>query len=191
MPFAKKVDWEAEHKNVYNLSLQGLTLQEIGNKYQVSRQRVMQVLKKYYPFLTANLRGNQLVNAKKRQELLKEKFDKRGRTNWMFVDDLARRMSDSFRRKRQNAKSTKWGWDLTFNDIEWITVCPILGIDIDWFADSHAPNSPSYDRTNPKLGYIKGNVRLMSLRANRIKNDGTADEHIKIAEYMKQYAHLF
>jgi hypothetical protein len=35
------------------------------------------------------------------------------------------------------------------------------------------------------LGYVHGNVRVISNRANRLKSDGTKEEHLKIAEYMK------
>jgi hypothetical protein len=35
------------------------------------------------------------------------------------------------------------------------------------------------------MGYIKGNVAVISNRANRIKNDGNADEHERIANYIK------
>ena len=179
--------WETEHKNVYNLSLQGLTMVEIGKKYNVTRERIRQVLQKYYPWLTADMRGAQLLSQQKRAKVVEDRFNKHGRENYLFVDDLTRRMSDSFRRKRQNAKESKWGWELTIHDIEWATVCPVLGIELDWFAEAKADNSPSYDRVDSTKGYIPGNVRIISFRANRIKNDGTIDEHKKIIEYMENH----
>jgi hypothetical protein len=63
-------------------------------------------------------------------------------------------------------------------------VCPVFGLELDWFAEARKENSPSFDRVDPKLGYIKGNVQIISARANRIKNDGTAEEHRLIAAYM-------
>ena len=56
-------------------------------------------------------------------------------------------------------------------------VCPVLGIIIKANTVS-APidSSPSLDRINPKLGYIKGNVRIICNRANRIKSDATLQE---------------
>jgi len=55
--------------------------------------------------------------------------------------------------------------------------CPVLWIKIEaskiaWPIDS----SPSLDRINPLKWYIKGNVRIISNRANRIKSDSTIDE---------------
>jgi hypothetical protein len=40
------------------------------------------------------------------------------------------------------------------------------------------------DRIIPEEGYVAGNVNVVSYRANRIKNDGTAEEHLKIADWM-------
>ena len=61
------------------------------------------------------------------------------------------------------------------------THCPLLGHP---FSES-GENSPSFDRINPKLGYVKGNVWIVGLRANVIKNDGTAEEHEMIARAMR------
>jgi hypothetical protein len=44
--------------------------------------------------------------------------------------------------------------------------------------------SPSLDKINPELGYVPGNVAIISYRANRIKNNGTAEEHRLIADWM-------
>lgn len=38
------------------------------------------------------------------------------------------------------------------------------------------PNSPSLDRIKPKLGYVLGNVRWISFRANMIKSNATLRE---------------
>lgn len=37
-------------------------------------------------------------------------------------------------------------------------------------------NSPSLDKINPIKGYVKGNVRVISQRANWLKNDATYEE---------------
>jgi hypothetical protein len=39
-----------------------------------------------------------------------------------------------------------------------------------------APSSPSIDRIRPELGYVPGNVRVISMRANQIKSNASADE---------------
>jgi len=59
-------------------------------------------------------------------------------------------------------------------------------MELDWFTDKVKENSPSLDRIDSKKGYVPGNVMIMSWRANRIKNDGTAAEHKKIAEFLEK-----
>ena len=50
-------------------------------------------------------------------------------------------------------------------------------------------NSPSIDRIIPELGYTKGNIQIISHRANNtIKNNGTIEEHEKIIKYIKNYS---
>lgn len=44
--------------------------------------------------------------------------------------------------------------------------------------------SPSLDRVNIDKGYIKGNIAVISNRANRIKSDATIEEIKALYEYM-------
>jgi hypothetical protein len=37
----------------------------------------------------------------------------------------------------------------------------------------------------PSLGYVPGNIRVISMRANRIKTDATADELRAVLRYME------
>lgn len=46
--------------------------------------------------------------------------------------------------------------------------------------------SPSIDRIIPKLGYTKGNIKIISNKANTIKQDvENPEDIIKVAEYLK------
>lgn len=47
-------------------------------------------------------------------------------------------------------------------------------------------NSPSLDKIQPVLGYIKGNVQVISNRANMIKSNASARELRMIAEYLEE-----
>ncbi len=73
-------------------------------------------------------------------------------------------------------------FDLTKDDIVIPKTCPVLGIELrqllieDEPQKGYHPNAPSLDRIIPELGYVKGNVRVISARANLLKNDATISE---------------
>jgi hypothetical protein len=48
--------------------------------------------------------------------------------------------------------------------------CPVLGIPI-VLGERRSDNSPSLDRLVPEKGYVPGNVRVISDKANRLKGD--------------------
>lgn len=61
-----------------------------------------------------------------------------------------------------------------------LLVCPVLGIKLNWEADKLEDNSPTLDKIVPELGYVKGNIAVISNRANRIKTNATADDIGKV-----------
>ena len=50
--------------------------------------------------------------------------------------------------------------------------------------NSRHEGSPTLDKVSPEKGYTLDNIGVISYKANRIKNDGTAEEHLKIADWM-------
>lgn len=88
---------------------------------------------------------------------------------------------------KQRAKRKNIEFSITAEDINIPNVCPVLGIDIRSNSKLN-DNSPSIDRINNSLGYIPGNVMVISWRANRLKSDGSTLELEKILSYM--YKHL-
>ena len=47
-----------------------------------------------------------------------------------------------------------------------------------------SPASPSLDQIVPGLGYVKGNVQVISHRANTLKSDGTLEEFKKLVIFL-------
>lgn len=67
-------------------------------------------------------------------------------------------------------------------------LCPALGIPI-IFGGRLTRNSPSVDRIIPTLGYIKGNIAVISHRANAMKQDASSPEELRrVADYMERFA---
>jgi hypothetical protein len=88
-------------------------------------------------------------------------------------------------------RSQKSGLEFTISidDVVIPEVCPVLGIPIKVGEGCHSDNSPSLDRIDNTKGYVKGNVCVISYKANAIKNTGSADEHRKVAEYIERMTH--
>lgn len=78
-------------------------------------------------------------------------------------------------------------FDLIPEDIEVTLVCPVLGFKLEYGGGKNNDKGPSLDRFIPSLGYTKGNVRIISNRANTLKRDGTVSEMRKILKYMESF----
>ena len=95
-----------------------------------------------------------------------------------------------FRSARCRAKRLGIPFDLTLTDMPGIPErCPILGIELKIGASKGMTrNSPSLDRIRLELGYVKGTVRVISRRANLLKNDATIEELEAVLGDMKGVA---
>lgn len=85
------------------------------------------------------------------------------------------------------AKRKNIAFNIEITDIIIPVVCPVFGINIIRDSIGNGDNSPALDRIDNTKGYIKGNICVISFKANRLKNNGTLDELAKIVEYMKKY----
>lgn len=83
---------------------------------------------------------------------------------------------------KQRAKKNNLPFNLSIEDIIIPEKCPLLGIDLILDNDRTQPDSPSLDRLIPDLGYVKGNVLVVSHRANTIKNNATPDELLLLTD---------
>jgi hypothetical protein len=89
-------------------------------------------------------------------------------------------------RARRRAKIENLPFDLTVDDVSIPEQCPILAIPVFPSQGRLGPNSPSLDRRVPSKGYIKGNVQVISMRANLMKNDASEHELIAFAGWVAE-----
>lgn len=115
-----------------------------------------------------------------------------------------RRKQDSEFRERINSKKRKSYWDnrrdalysaikssskrrgiffdISKEDIVIPEYCPILNVKLD--QDRY---SPSLDRFDNSKGYVKGNIWVISKKANTMKNDGSIKELVEFCKNLPQY----
>lgn len=87
-----------------------------------------------------------------------------------------------FLRVRRRCREENIEFTLNLEDIKIPSHCPVLGIEL-----SHSLSKdhlPTVDRINPKGTYEVGNIVVMSMKANRIKNDATLEEIEKLLHFL-------
>lgn len=88
---------------------------------------------------------------------------------------------------RLRARKAGLDFTITIDDLVIGARCPVLNIPLKVSSGrAPAPGSPSLDRLDPRRGYTPDNVRVISHRANQVKNNGTAQEHTLIAAWMRK-----
>jgi len=91
-------------------------------------------------------------------------------------------------RLKASAKKRNIDFDLSITDIyaiDYPITCPILNIPLGWYRGSARDNSYSFDRIDSSLGYTFDNIQVISLKANRAKNNLSEDEIKKFCSFYK------
>ena len=86
---------------------------------------------------------------------------------------------------RRGAKYNAWEFTITEDDLDWPTHCPVLPwIELHYPGHyRHDPAGASLDRIDHEKGYVPGNVRVISLRANLLRKDMTYQELRALADF--------
>lgn len=90
-----------------------------------------------------------------------------------------------FKNAQSRSKKSEIEFSITEEDIVLPEYCPILKIKLQENNFSAKPNSYSIDRIDNSKGYIKGNIQIISHRANQIKNDATIEELKLLFTYLE------
>ncbi len=79
---------------------------------------------------------------------------------------------------KKRAKDKQLDFDIEVSDIIIPQFCPLLNIPIIHKVGKgrRCENSPSLDRLDNSLGYVKGNILVVSWRANFLKSDSQFQE---------------
>ncbi len=91
---------------------------------------------------------------------------------------IERRLFESV---RQRAKSNNIPFNIEESDIIIPEFCPVFNTPF----DKSVYYRPSVDRIVPELGYIKGNIAVISYRANWLKNNSTPEELEALLKWVK------
>lgn len=90
--------------------------------------------------------------------------------------------------ERARRRATKHGieFDLDEAFVAAITplFCPVFDTPLTLAAGVAGPNSPSLDRKDPSKGYVRGNVQVISNKANMMKQNATEDELKQFAKWV-------
>ena len=156
--------WVNEVDNIKKMIDDSVSLESIGDKYGVSRQRIYQILRKY---------GIQ-TPVRERKSFLRGKGPK-----VFWLDRILRIKKIS---KPDRVK--------LLQSMEIPDLCPIFNIPLNYDGVekqgwTRTDNSPSLDRIDSNKGYATDNIHIISWRANRIKNDSTVEELRMLANYME------
>lgn len=121
----------------------------------------------------------------------KRQVELRSTRRHVFNDALkASRRADPVRFMLYDAKQRATRQGVPFNiqteDIVFPSHCPVLGIPLIVSDKVITDNSPTLDKFIPELGYVKGNVSVISFKANTMKQKATSDEVYKLYLWMKQ-----
>lgn len=96
-----------------------------------------------------------------------------------------------YNRLKASAKKRNIPFKLTLSDLHelgWPISCPILGIPLKFNRGQAQDDSYSIDRIDSKLGYTIDNITVISLRANKLKNNATLEEMTKLQSFYDQNA---
>jgi hypothetical protein len=146
---------------------------EYGKQYRAANAEKLRAQKKQHR------RANAEKIRKRKQELHAANVDKDPKGTWL---------RKTFGRAKARAKKRGLPYDGKCPDLELPDVCPVLGIALVYpnaLKNKRSPNSPSLDRLDNPVGYVALNLRVISFRANALKNDATVNELEAVIQYMK------
>ena len=103
-------------------------------------------------------------------------------------------LKEMLRHAKNRADKSNIPFNITLDDLIIPEKCPILETPLNWRESirwEHPENVPSLDKIIPEKGYVKGNVCIISMMANTMKQNASFEQlHMfckNIPNYLKKY----
>jgi hypothetical protein len=91
-----------------------------------------------------------------------------------------------FHAAKSRAKKYNIPFNITREDVIIPTHCPVFGFPLEHGDKGFHENSPSIDQIIPEKGYTKGNIVVVSFKANRMKQNATVVELEQLAAFYRK-----
>lgn len=128
----------------------------------------------------AKLRDRRKTDPVYREELntkSRERYHNSKLKNWPSI---------LYRSAKQRAKKLDLPFTITIDDVIIPEICPVFETPLIFSSGKLSRNSASIDRIDPKMGYVPGNVQVLSYMANTMKSNATKTELQKFAKWITE-----
>ncbi len=126
------------------------------------------------------------VTTADRRDIYCKPCKKQAQAAWYSKNRRKIKLQSMLHRAAKRAKRKRLQFELVLDDLNPIPlICPVLGITLNWDRGGKpAGDSPSLDRVDNSKGYVRGNIAIISNRANMIKCDACEEEIRKVADWL-------
>ena len=141
------------------------------NSYEKNKEKRKEHGKDYYSNNKERIKARQRKYYKQNQKEIK-----------IYQKKLRREYPENaiFKHAKGRARRRNILFTITKEDIFIPALCPLLGIPLFIGDEKLCNNSPTLDRIKNNNGYVKGNIQVISYKANRMKSDATFEEFKKM-----------
>ncbi len=153
------------------------------NYYQKNKEKIKAQAKLYYhkqkELNPEKVREHSRVEMRKLRQKNPEKYKY---AHIRYKQQFPERYLYSLAKSRAKLKKSEFTIELS--DIFIPEFCPLLGLKLEMNSNNKWAH-PSLDRIDNSKGYIKGNIMVISFRANFLKNNASVEELVLLAHNLE------